>query len=103
MIMGEFLAFHSYLEKHGITRRLSCPHTPQKNGRAERKIRHVVETGLALLAQASLLSRYWMQAFQTTCYLINLLPTNVLQNRIPLQLLFNKTPNYCHLRVFGCL
>ena len=44
-----------------------------------------------------------MQAFQTTCYLINLLLTEILKNQIPLQLLFNKTPNYHHLCVFGCL
>ena len=101
--MGEFFAFHSYLEKHRITHRFSYPHTPQQNSRAQRRILHVVETGLALLVQASLPSRYWMQAFQTACYLINMLPTKVLQNQIPLQLLFNKTPNYRHLHVFGCL
>ena len=55
---GGFVAFHSYLEKHGITHRFSCPHTPQQNGRAKRKIRHVVETGSAVSAQASFPSRY---------------------------------------------
>ncbi|KAL6326826.1 hypothetical protein AAG906_011003 [Vitis piasezkii] len=48
---GEFLAFKPYLEAHGILHQFSCPHTPQQNGRAERKIRHLVETGLALMAQ----------------------------------------------------
>ncbi|RVW86355.1 Retrovirus-related Pol polyprotein from transposon RE1 [Vitis vinifera] len=76
----EFLAFKPYLEAHGILHKFSCPHTPQQNGRAERKIRHLVETGLALMAQTKLLH------FQS-----------------PIQALFHKLPNYHHLRVFGCL
>jgi hypothetical protein len=31
--------------------RVSCPHTSQQNGISERKDRHLVETGLCLLAQ----------------------------------------------------
>ncbi|RVW28942.1 Retrovirus-related Pol polyprotein from transposon RE1 [Vitis vinifera] len=61
---GEFLAFKPYLEAHGILHQFSCPHTPQQNGRAERKIRHLVETGLALMAQSFLPSKYWTYAFK---------------------------------------
>ncbi|RVW89826.1 Retrovirus-related Pol polyprotein from transposon RE2 [Vitis vinifera] len=50
-------AFKPYLEAHGIVHQFSCPHTPQQNGRAERKIRHLVETGMALLAQSFLPSK----------------------------------------------
>jgi hypothetical protein len=32
---------------------VSCPHTHQQNGAIERKHRHLVETALSLLAQAS--------------------------------------------------
>ena len=81
----------------------SCPHTPEQNGRAERKIRHLVETGLALSAQASLPLKYWMQSFQKAAYLINLLPTKVLSYQSPIQLLFHKALNYTHLLIFGCL
>ncbi|KAB2608320.1 hypothetical protein D8674_011488 [Pyrus ussuriensis x Pyrus communis] len=34
---------------HGIHHQLSCPHTPQQNGCAERKHRHIVETARTLL------------------------------------------------------
>ena len=44
-----------------------------------------------------------MQAFYTVVYLINLLPTRVLHNQAPIQLLFHKTPNYHHLCVYECL
>ena len=100
---GEFIAFKPYLEAHGIVHQFSCPHTPQQNGRAERKICHLVETGMALLAQSFLPSKYWSFAFQTSVYLINLLPAKLLNFQSPLQVLFHKIPNYHHLRVFGCL
>ena len=43
---GEFLSskFSQFLTAHGITHQLSCPHTPEQNGCAERKHRHLVET-----------------------------------------------------------
>ena len=100
---GEFLAFASYLHNHGILHRFSCPYTPQQNGRVERKIRHLVEMGMALLSQASVPSKFWMQAFQTAAYLINILPSKILHFQPPMQLLFNKAPNYHHLNIFGCL
>ncbi|RVW64436.1 Retrovirus-related Pol polyprotein from transposon RE1 [Vitis vinifera] len=74
-----------------------------ENGRAERKIRHLVETGLALMAQSFLPSKYWTYAFQTAVYLINLLLAKLLHFQSPIQALFHKLPNYHHLRVFGCL
>ena len=100
---GEFISFPSYFENHGIVHRFSYPHTPQQNGRAEREIRHVIETRLALSAQASLPSKFLMQAFHNATYFINLLPSKVLLNQSPTQLLFNKSPNYAHLCIFGCL
>ncbi|RVW18021.1 Retrovirus-related Pol polyprotein from transposon RE2 [Vitis vinifera] len=78
-------AFKPYLEAHGIVHQFSCPHTSQQNGRAERKIRHLVETSMALLAQSFLHSKYWSFAFQTSVYLINLLPAKLLNFQSPLQ------------------
>jgi len=50
----EFLALTKTLRCFGIDHRLTCPHTHQQNGFVERKHRLIVETGLALLASASL-------------------------------------------------
>ncbi|RVW20583.1 hypothetical protein CK203_109691 [Vitis vinifera] len=49
-ILSKALAssFKPYLEAHGIVHQFSCPHTPQQNGRAERKIRHLVEIDLII-------------------------------------------------------
>jgi hypothetical protein len=48
------------------------------NGYSERRHRHIVETGLALLTHASLPLSFWSQAFSTTVYLINRMPTKTL-------------------------
>jgi histone deacetylase 1/2 len=40
----EYLRLHKFFADIGISHRVSCPHTHQQNGTAERKHRHVVET-----------------------------------------------------------
>lgn len=81
---------------------MSCPHTHQQNGSAERKHRHIVETGLALLAHASVPLKFWDEAFLTATYLVNHLPSLVIDNATPLECLFKTKPNYSIIKVFGC-
>uniref|UniRef100_A0A2N9GPX8 Retroviral polymerase SH3-like domain-containing protein n=1 Tax=Fagus sylvatica TaxID=28930 RepID=A0A2N9GPX8_FAGSY len=45
---------------------------------------------------------YWLEAFSTTAYLINRLPTPILNSTSPYKVLFNTHPDYSHLRTFGC-
>ena len=99
---GEYLSFTNFVQQHGIQVRYSCPFTSAQNGRAERKHRHIVETGLTLLAQAKIPLKYWPEAFQTATFLINRLPTPTLTNISPIQQLFGKVPNYLSLKFFGC-
>jgi hypothetical protein len=61
-----------------------------------------VETGLALLSHSDMPLQYWDDAFQTACYLINRLPTPILQNKSPFEKLFNTNPDYSFLKTFGC-
>ena len=68
---GEFLALWSFLTTHGITHFTTPPHTPKHNGYSECRHRHIVETGLTLLHQASIPLTFWSYAFSTTIYLIN--------------------------------
>jgi histone deacetylase 1/2 len=99
---GEYHKLHQYFQRTGVSHRVSCPHTSQQNGVAERKHRHLVETGLALLAHSSLPLRFWDEAFLTACYLINRMPTPVLNKETPLFRLLKIHPNYEFLRIFGC-
>ncbi|RVX10885.1 Retrovirus-related Pol polyprotein from transposon RE1 [Vitis vinifera] len=100
---GGFRSFKTFLQQTGIFHRFSCLYNSAQNWRVERKHRHVVETGLALLAHASLPMELWQYAFQTATFLINRMPSKVLQNNSPYFTLFQKVPDYKSLRVFGCL
>jgi len=99
---GEYQTLNSFFAKIGITHLMSCPHTHQQNGAAERKHRHIVEVGLALLAHASIPLKFWDEAFLSATYLINRTPSRVIHNSTPLKRLFQHDPDYAFLRVFGC-
>ncbi|KAJ9542597.1 hypothetical protein OSB04_029103 [Centaurea solstitialis] len=58
---------------------------------------------LALLHYADLPLRFWSHAFQTAAYLINRLPTAILDYKTPYEQLHQQPPNYTKLRPFGCL
>ena len=75
---GEFEKLHSFFQRIGITHQVSCPHAHHQNGSAERKDRHIVEVGLALLANASMSLMFWDEAFLTATFLINILPSKVI-------------------------
>ena len=93
---GEFLSsrFRNFLSSHGISHQISCPHTPEQNGVVERKHRHVVETGLTLLAYSHMPPAYWLEAFNSAIFLINRMPTRALSNVSPWEILFQKPPDY---------
>jgi hypothetical protein len=55
---GKYEKLNSFFYNIGIVHRVSCPHTHQQNGVVERKHRHIVEMGLALLAHASMPLKY---------------------------------------------
>lgn len=89
---GEYRAFTDYLNQARIVHRNSCPHAHEQNGTAERKHRHIVDTGLTVLAQASMPLRYWDEAFRAAVFLINRLPIVVLKGKSPLDTLFHSPP-----------
>ncbi|RVW57733.1 Retrovirus-related Pol polyprotein from transposon RE1 [Vitis vinifera] len=63
--------FTSFMSHHGILHQSSCAHTPQQNGVAERKNRHLVETARTILLHSNVSFRFWGDAVLTACYLIN--------------------------------
>jgi Reverse transcriptase (RNA-dependent DNA polymerase) len=85
-----------------ITFQVSCPHTPEQNGLAERKHRHIVELGLANLFHASIPLSYWDVIFESTVFVINRLPTSVLGSKSPFEVLFKQAPDYNLLHTLGC-
>lgn len=68
----------------------------------ERKHRYIVDTGHAVMTHASLPPHFWAEAFDTTVYLINLLPSPSLQNKLSFFQIYHRHRNYHFLKVFGC-
>lgn len=101
---GEYIfkAVTSYLASHGIAHQISCPYTPQQNDLMERKHRHLKETTITLLSQASLPSQYWSFAIQTNVSRINLLPTATFGFLSPWYKLYGHHTDLTHLKVVGC-
>ena len=100
---GEYKALTIFLSSNGISHLTTPPHTPEHNGFSERRHLHIVETGLALLSHASIPLTYWSYAFATSVYLINRMPTPTLHLSSPYENIFETTPNYSKLKIFGCL
>jgi IS30 family transposase len=99
---GEYKKLNSFFQQADISHHVPCPYAHQQNGSAERNHRHNVEVCISLLAHASMPLKYWDEAFLAATYLINRLPTKVLDFSSPLEILFHERPNYVGLRTFGC-
>ncbi|KAG7593481.1 Reverse transcriptase RNA-dependent DNA polymerase [Arabidopsis thaliana x Arabidopsis arenosa] len=102
---GEFVnkQMQSHFELCGIQHFISCPHTPQQNGLAERKHRHILELGMSMLYHSQLPQQLWVDALFTANFLSNLLPTTIHDKlQSPYEVLNGISPVYTALRVFGC-
>ena len=75
----------------------TCPYTPQQNGVAERKHRHIIELSIAIMTQAFIPLSYWDEIFSSVVYLINRLPYS--SSFIPYTKLFSKNPDFSLLRI----
>ena len=84
--------FQSFILQHGILHQTSCVYTPAQNGVAERKNRHLLETARALLFQMHVPKHFWADAVSTTCFLINRMPSLVLNWDTPYHILFPNKP-----------
>ncbi|CAL9026180.1 unnamed protein product [Prunus brigantina] len=100
---GEFTStlFTAFLDSKGVNHHLSCPQTPQQNGLAERKNRHVIDTAITLLSAASIPTKFWAHSVAHAVYLINRMPSEVLNHQSPFLKLFGHASTVQHLRVFG--
>lgn len=99
----EYKSLDTHLHSHGIEHLLTPPYTPQRVALVERRHCHILETTRTLLHDAPLPSNFWSFACHHAVYLINRLPTSILNHSSPYQKLFNKEPDYKSLKTFGCL
>ncbi|CAH9114096.1 unnamed protein product [Cuscuta europaea] len=101
---GEFDNFNLrfFLKANDIIFQKSCPETPQQNGVAERKHRHLLELARTMLIAASLSANFWVDAVLTATFIINRIPSPTLHGLSPFEKLFNRKPDMSVFRVFGC-
>ena len=84
--------FQSFMLQHGILQETSCVDTPTQNGVVERKNRHLLETARALLFQMHAPKYFWADAVSTACFLINRMPSSVLNWETPYHIIFPNKP-----------
>jgi transposase InsO family protein len=70
---GEFCstAFNDYCRQEGIVRHHTIPYTPQQNGLVEPMKRTIISKARCMLSNAKMNKRFWDEAANTACYLIN--------------------------------
>ncbi|GJZ49137.1 ribonuclease H-like domain-containing protein [Tanacetum coccineum] len=102
---GEFdiRNLHKLFADNGIQFCFSCPQTSQQNGKSERMVRTINNLIRTLLFQANLPPTFWVEALNVATQLLNFLPSNIINNKIPYTRLFGTNPDYSLLRTFGCL
>ncbi|KAM0982243.1 hypothetical protein ACFX2A_015487 [Malus domestica] len=100
---GEYMSrlFKQFLDTNGILHLVSCPYTPQQNGLAERKHRHIIETTVTLLSAAGLPQQFWFHACSHAVFLINRMPCQNLEMVSPYVKLFAQSPSLSSLKIFG--
>ena len=101
---GEFfsLEFHNFCANHGIRWVKFVSFTPQENGATKRLNWTILEKVHCILSNASLGKEFWVEAYNTSIYLINRSPSSHLDFGIMEEEWLGRRISYSHLRVFGC-
>lgn len=95
--------FKYMLSNFGILHQRSCVYTPQQNGVVERKHRTLLNTARALMFQSYLAGFYLKYSILNASWMINRLPSRILDWKAPYVVMFGAAPNMSMLRPFGCL
>ncbi|KAL1214937.1 Retrovirus-related Pol polyprotein from transposon RE1 [Cardamine amara subsp. amara] len=62
-----------------------------------------MEVARSMMFNTNVPRRFWSDAVTAACYLINRIPTRILNDSSPFEVLNQTRPSIDHLRVFGCV
>ena len=93
---------HDYFASKGIIHQTTCVETLEQNGIVERKHQHILNITRTLLFQSKLPAIFWCFVVQHV-FLINCMPTPLLNNATPYEKLHKKLCDISSICVFGCL
>jgi len=102
---GEYSSaeFIRYLDRKGITRQITAPHSPASNGVAERTNRGILDPTRSMLKHAGVPLSFWAEAAAVAVYIKNRVLHRALDGKSPFEALYSNKPDIRHLRTFGCL
>ena len=100
---GPEFSLKSFYASKGVLHQTTCVATPQQNAVVETKHQYLLNATRALLFQANVPKIFWSFAVSYDAFIINRIPTPVLDNQAPFELLYNKPLDLSMLRVFGSL
>ncbi|KAE8711941.1 Detected protein of unknown function [Hibiscus syriacus] len=103
--IGEYKSnkFSQYLRECRIRHQYTCANTPQNNGVAKRKNRHLAEICRSMLHAKNIPGRFWAETMRTAAFVINRLPQPRLEFVSPFEKLWNMKPTVSYFRVFDCV
>lgn len=92
-----------FFDSLGIVHEISCVDSPEQNGRVEIRHRNLLEMARAMRFQSGVPLQYWGECVMAAIHVTNRLPTPVLHDATPYEVLNSVSPNYSTLKIFGCL
>ena len=95
--------FNQFCEEVGIEHQLTAPCTPQQNGVRERKNKTIFEMTRCLMHKKGFPKEYWAEATNIVVFLLNKLPTKVVDGKTPFEAWYGFKPNMKNLKIFCCL
>nr|GEV45839.1 putative ribonuclease H-like domain-containing protein [Tanacetum cinerariifolium] len=94
---------NQFCDMKGIKREFSVPRTHQQNGVAERMNKTLIEAGRTVLVDFKLPTTFWVEAINTTCYVLNRALVIKPHNKTPYELIHGIPQLINFMKPFGCL